>query len=324
MEQNINRTSLDPYSVSERLNSFPPPMRPLLQERLKELQGPLGYCMFPGCETKQQNIKAHSISKRFLNRLEDNQQVYVWNDKLGTDITLVHCKSATTFLGVCGQHDQQFSLIDNNDLNISKPNEKYLFLLAYRAILKELYIQEKLWEKNKDKPVNVRIYKQKSSLDSGRRYKEKVDAIYKERDWKKMQHKIFPINTNPTIAVSSFFSLDDIDPLATPEAMVSVLPINSEKTVCIFSAITDHKPALLKYLDRNLGSEHNKGFRVRLSALLLRDTLNYVISPVFWNNLSEHRKKIITEFLSKTTYQGSRIDISRASKRILLFSTVDD
>lgn len=324
MEQNINRMSLDPYSISERLNSLPPLMRPLLQKRLEELHGPLGYCMFPGCETKQQNIKAHSISKRFLNRLEDNQQVYVWNNKLGTDVALIHCKSATTFMGVCKQHDQQFSLIDNNDFNISNPNEEYLFMLAYRAILRELYIKEKLWEMIKSIPANVQIYWQKSTLDSGRRYKEKVDAIYKERDWKKMQHKIFLINTKPTIAVSSFFSLDDIDPLATPEAMVSVLPINSEKTVCIFSTITNDKSALLEYLDRNLGSEPNKQFLVRLSALLLRDTSNYVISPVFWNSLSEHRKKIITEFLSKTTNLGSRIDISRASERLLLFSPADD
>lgn len=318
--EDINRTSLDPFSRSERLNHIHPLLRPLLQERFEELQGPLSYCMFPECVTKHGNIKAHSISKRFLNRIADNHQVYVLNDKFGPDVKLISTKKATTFLGICEQHDQQFSLIDKSDLNIYDPNVQYLFLLAYRAILKELFIQEKRWERYKNIPVDTRLFFHKSSLDSGRRYKERIDKIYMRKDWKGMQHQIFHINSKPTMAVSSFFSLDDIDDSSTAEATVSVLPINSETTVCIFSATTEHNPALLEYLDRNLGSERDEQFRVRLSALLLRDNSNYVISPVFWNNLTEHRKNAITELLSKTTYQGSCIDISRVNKEILLFS----
>ena len=320
--EDINRTSLDPSSFSERLDRIPPSLRPQLQERFEELQSPLSYCMFPGCVTEHGNIKAHSISKRFLNKIADNHQVYVWNTRLGPDVQLISTKKATIFLGICEQHDQQFSPIDKSDFNISNPNMKYLFLLAYRAILKELYIKEKGWEMVKDKPVDIRRFFYKSSLDSGRRYKERIDKIYMNKDWNCMQHQIFHINTKPTIAVSSFFSLDDLDDLSTAEATVSVLPINSETTVCIFSATTNHNPALLEYLDRNLGTERDEQFRVRLSALLLRDNSNYVISPVFWNNLAEHRKNAITEFLSKTTYQGSCIDISRENKEILLFSTV--
>ena len=322
--EDINRTSLDPYSLNELVSYLPSILRSDLQNRFEDFRSPLSYCMFPGCVTEHGNIKAHSISKGFLNRIADNHQVYVWNTKLGPDVKLISTKKATIFLGVCEQHDQQFSPIDKSDFNISNPNMKYLFLLAYRAILRELYFKEKGWEMMKNIPVNMMIFRYKSSLDSGRKYKEKVDNIYMGKDWKGMQHQIFYIKTKPTIAVSSFFSLDDIDDFSTAQAIVSVLPINSETTVCIFSATTEHNPALLEYLDRNLGSERDKQFLVRLSALLLRDNSNYVISPVFWKNLTEYRKEIITEFLSKTTYQGSCIDISRVSKEILLFSTVND
>lgn len=323
MNESNYRTELDPMSSRERLQFFPKNKLSELRKAWKDLHRPLKNCLFPGCSVENQNIMAHSISKRFLNRLADNNKVYIWNHNLGgKEITLVPCKKATTFPGVCSAHDQHFSLIDKQDIDISNPDKKYLFLLTYRALLKEIYIKEKLWEKIQNKKISadVRIWSQKSSLDNLRKYKEIIDKMYIDKDWNGIFTKIIPLRTAPTIAVSSLFSLDDDKPLALGQATVSVLPHNADTTICIFSATTNQKIALIEYLNRNICATKTREFLRRLSLTLLRDNENFVLSPKFWNRLPQYQQDLITNFVSKTLFQGSRVDINRVNENLTLFS----
>lgn len=324
MNESNDRTELDPMSPRERLRLLPKIYLSKLQRARKSLHRPLKHCLFPGCSAENQNIKAHSISKRFLYRLADNNKVYMWNHNIGgKEIALVSCKKATIFSGVCSLHDQHFSLIDKQDIDISNPNKKYFFLLVYRALLREMYLKEKLWEKTKNVPADVQVWWQKSSLDNLRKYKAVIDELYSNKDWNGMFTKIIQVRTKPTIAVSSLFSLDDINPLALGQATVSVLPYNADITICIFSAIASQKSALIEYLDRNIYETRTKNFHQRLSLTLLRDNENLVLSPKFWDNLPQNQQNSIANFLSKTLFQGSRVDTNRVSENFTLFSNPD-
>ena len=322
MNENNYRTELDPMSPRERLQLLPETFLSELQKAWKSLHSPLKNCLFPGCSAENQNIKAHSISKRFLNILaDDNNKVYIWNHNIGgKEIELVSCKNATIFSGVCSAHDQHFSLIDKQDIDISNSNKKYFFLLAYRALLRELFFKEKMWSKIKDIPANKYTWWHKASLDNLRKYKKVIDEMYINKNWDGLFTKIIQVRSKPTIAVSSLFSLDDIEPLDLGQATVSVLPHNTDTTICIFSTIIDQKSVLLKYLDRNIYAKKGKQFLHRLSCMLMRDNENFVLSPKFWDKLPQYEQELIVNFVSKTLFQGSRIDTNRGSEKFTLFA----
>lgn len=103
-------------------------------------------CFFPDntiCE--KQAIKAHSIQNRgVLGELEENGHVFVLTpvqdleNSPRLEFQKVGRSKAKTFSGLCKKHDTcLFHPIDTNPLNID--DEEHLFLLSYRAVLRELH-----------------------------------------------------------------------------------------------------------------------------------------------------------------------------------------
>ena len=93
-------------------------------------------CYFIGCD--QPTIRAHSISnKRLLLKLSKDGQVMHF-DKNSSDwgsLTETGRNAATTFQGMCGDHDKIFHPIDNEDYSLNNAEQEYLF--AMRAAAKE-------------------------------------------------------------------------------------------------------------------------------------------------------------------------------------------
>ncbi len=112
-------------------------------------------CIYPvasGC--RQPAIDAHSIQKSGkLGELAHDGHVYAFDLKpvfgetpTPHDLHLRGQKKATTFAGLCSEHDNRlFDPIDNNEIDLEDP--EHLFLLAYRSVLKDAHgaLKLKMW-----------------------------------------------------------------------------------------------------------------------------------------------------------------------------------
>ena len=102
-------------------------------------------CLEPYMQCNGSIIRAHTVqNSKVLDLLVRDGHVVSfkhWYEKDRgpiIDYGLVGRKEATTFTGLCDEHDNEvFRPIDTNDINAE--NQQHLFLLAYRAVLRELH-----------------------------------------------------------------------------------------------------------------------------------------------------------------------------------------
>jgi len=103
-------------------------------------------CLEPNEKCEHPTIRSHSIpSATVLSRLERDGHIVMPKMKLRypppaqVEFKRVGKNKATTFSGLCAQHDYRiFRSIDNTLPDVSNP--KHLFLMAYRAVLREFYV----------------------------------------------------------------------------------------------------------------------------------------------------------------------------------------
>lgn len=310
----LNRLGSDLSITPEIKNAF------YKQNRVRKT---LKICLAPKCSSKSTDIIAsHSISKsQILNKLAVNGQVWAPNRNYGitnkgetimtSPFKLVGVNKATTFSGLCGLHDQEFfRMLDIKDVDISDP--EYLFKLAYRALLRELY-NRLIFEKTiQNQPILSRHPDTNSLIDRStfrlralqylKQYKSEVDHLLIAERWDEFRHVSYVLDkASPTVAVSGFVSLDDVDRFSNAKAAYSILP-TLKGVIAIFSSRASDYPALQSYLDRNLSAPlKSRRFQNELSVLILRDTDNFVISPRYWDSLSHERQnQIIRYFLVST------------------------
>lgn len=112
-------------------------------------------CIYPVMPECNQRAKdAHSIQKNGkLAELAHNGQVYAFNlepvfgeTPRPHDLRLRGYNKATTFAGLCNEHDTKlFYPLDNNPIDLDDP--EHLFLLAYRSFLKNAHgaLKLKIW-----------------------------------------------------------------------------------------------------------------------------------------------------------------------------------
>ena len=157
-------------------------------------------CFWAKTDCNKAPINAHSIqNSKTLDRLVYDNHVYMAVTKQDLDgvpdieFKLVGRNKATTFTGLCSEHDRELFLpIDCHEFDIN--NEEQKFLIAYRSVLRELHsrmkaakdIQEgclKFSESNSDNTIVDKImcipipYIIKSA--DFYEYKQAYDNIYK-------------------------------------------------------------------------------------------------------------------------------------------------
>ncbi len=280
-------------------------------------------CHEPTETCDQQAIRAHSIpSSTVLSRLSHDGHVVMPYLKLKFpppaefSFKLVGRNNATTFSGLCAEHDNNlFQPIDDQlpDLN----NKAHLFLLAYRAALREYHmvLQNAIrFQSTYQKEIEVGLSSgnEPSSLGmiatvnvlnayESYEYKRRFDRYSLSCDWSQLKHYVlFLRNQPPSIAVSSMFSLDDIDVDApkTPRVTLSVFPIHSDVAV-ILSAIPEDAPFVSAYLHSLLSSEEFFQ-KYLLSKIILGSCDNFVIAPQYYDSMSQERKEAIGQFYIDT------------------------
>lgn len=221
---------------------------------------------------------------------------------------------ATTFSGLCGQHDNDiFRSIDDRLPDLS--DQTHLFLLAYRAVLREYYVvlqNAVRFQSTYRKRVELGLSPGTEPCKFGMfalshlcnayecyEYKRHIDLAYLAGDWSQLNHHVLLIkNQSPSIAVSSMFSLDEVDAPETPRVTLSVFPTESDVAV-VFSAIPSDSPYVDTYLHRLLTSESYLQ-KYLLSKLILQSCDNFVIDPQYYDSMPQDRKDAICQFYVNT------------------------
>jgi hypothetical protein len=286
-------------------------------------------------------IRAHSLQRQgALRLLSVNGQVVMLRQHIYADspprisFERVGMRKATVFTGLCSYHDTSlFRPIEANVLDLENP--EHLFLLAYRAVLRETHVcleaatrlqsvymkKVKLGLADSNNPTRAELFVVHRLIVGYRTwlYKTMIDEAFQHRDLRAIQHDVVDLGqTDPCIAVSSLFSLDDVwveDDVA--RVALTVLPTSKGRTVAVMSyadrdarkARTRLRPVL-----------HARGERQRylLSRVILERSDNIAFSPALVQRLSEERRKIIVRFFEATILRN---DTESEDDRLNVFNS---
>ena len=314
-----------------------------IAEFFKTMKWSFSKCLDPTLTCQESAIRAHSIQNaNALSLIEEDNHVYelklrVTDGKPVCAFQKVGRNNASTFAGMCGQHDTEiFRPIDSKPL--ATDNLEQLFLIAYRSVTRELHaVMEgaaRIQGSYKNlvgvgkvpgtefSPAGLEATQHLLKAWSVWKYRHK----YFDRDlvrgrFSNIKHSIFKIeNEKPILAASSFFSVDH-KPWEKSFAAVTtnVVPTSLTETVIIFIYASEHSGKIRKYIAPIILAKGKKQ-KYELSYLLLSDAENFFVSPRevhCWSD--EKRKHIETSFVSTI---GGGATLERTPELMLFDTTV--
>jgi hypothetical protein len=297
-------------------------------------------CLWPKPDCTKDCINAHSIQNRqILDQLASNNHVVmaVAKQNLDTEPKIEFKKvgrnKATTFTGLCSEHDSQlFRPIDINKFDSS--NEEQKFLIAYRSVLRELhtrikkaidsqniyqeFVNKKQCDpKNMDRPMLEATMAIANAIDLYK-YKYVYDHIYNSNSFTKIEHECIRIERNCPLAVSSPFDpIKSIISLKRPEPKFIVLNVFPQKkdTIILLSYLRDHQKDLRPYANEIINASGEYQLYL-LSKTILRYCENFVISPQHFNLFSQQKIDAIKKFYLATVTQ---LDLDQNDENLMLF-----
>ncbi len=279
-------------------------------------------CLDPEESCEQQPIRAHSLQNaRILDQLCRNGHVIMPSLRHNSDgessvaFNLVGRNKATIFMGLCAKHDERtFKPIDAFHCDFSNP--QHLFLISYRSILKEAHACfEKAYKKQTaymarvsgglspgDKPDAAGLEATAWLVNAydTYRYKRIFDEAYLGGDYAAVHYLHFEFaDLNPSIGVSSLFSLDDLEwPEDVARVTLNVFPLDKNVHV-IFTFTEVDRPIVHQFLDRvRSASEYYQ--RYLISKIILQHCENFVISPQYFDGMSQEKQEAIKSFFETT------------------------
>jgi len=282
-------------------------------------------CLESTGKCNRKPIRAHSIQNaRVLEQLCRNGHVVMIqrsHDKgrLTIGFRYVGRNTATTFAGLCAIHDSElFQPIEDEIVNLG--NKSNLFLLAYRAVIRELHTCIDGAVKNQamylsrvqlglspaDRPdfAGRQATERLSNAYDANCYKEKYDKLYFSRDYSTLRHHILTFEHTCRIAVNSTFSLDNFEWTHDDVARIclNIFPMKG-RTHIIFSFLEKDAPVALEFLNHIIVSE---GFYQKyvLSKIVLQHCENFVIAPDYYESMSEKKKQAILQFCCDTIHRN--------------------
>ncbi len=134
-------------------------------------------------------------------------------------------------------------------------------------------------------------------------YKQKYDFAYLAQQYKGVHHRSFSFrHKRPTVAVSALYWLEILKPDETqvPWIAFNVYPTKDETHV-IFSFLESDE----EYVNSEIDNIFNVSIKRRLwllSGKIISTTENFVISPTFWNGLSEKKRHAIVTHYRDTLF----------------------
>lgn len=290
------------------------------------------YCLCPPKESTNcagSIVKAHSVQKSgALEKIALSGHVYGFdysfikhtpNDEI--EIKKIGINTASTFTGFCGYHDNK--IFENLDNNSCSSMEEYTFLLAYRAICRELFVKSAqsnnsdfLREMDKGKKLDEQIDIQsfakdyKLGVESGLRdlinHKILFDVFLLNNDYSAIRYYIIKLSNVPNFMCSSViypeydFNGDIIQDLGDTDKKMDLLSYTVSMfqsfVVIVFIWSEDSNFSSLKFV---------KSLHVMSDAELLKVLTRFVyitcenlfFNISWWNNLQPLvRDKLLERF----------------------------
>lgn len=298
-------------------------------------------CLAPSGNCENAPTKVHSIqNSRIFDLLQNDGHLVSFkitpSSEIGPHLDFderIGRNQASTFQGLCNNHDTKiFQEIENQNLDL-KNNSKQLFLFAYRAVLKEMHsvtltalrtqstykkqIELGLLPKNEPSAFGLWATDWVRNAYLMNLYKNKYDEVYLSESFKDIQHDLIVLqDQSPTIAVSSLFSLDHIkiqDDIA--RVALSIFPKNESETIILFSYLKLEAPKAREEL-KEIFFAGPLLKRKLISKLVLQNCENFFISPIYFESWSKSKRKLVKDYFNKTLY-GQNVEID--SSEILLF-----
>jgi hypothetical protein len=281
------------------------------------LKKPFVRCYAPGDACEQDPIRAHSVQNAsILELLQERGHVYAPRLQLTLreprlEFGLIGRNLATTFHGLCNEHDTEiFRPIETAPLD--PLNEEHLFLLSYRAVLKETHataksavdtqsgytagVKEGLFPDQPCAPGMLAVEHMVLAWAT-HMHKVRYDKIYQDKSYNSLVHFSFDLKVKPTMAACALLSTgrfcDTTDSLSY--ATLNVLPI-AETTHMVISCLREHESDLRRTFIKFLRSGN---LRECVSYLVLKRCENFVIRPSAFEALTAEQREECHRFFSR-------------------------
>lgn len=289
---------------------------------IEQLSSRFDICMWPACKCTKPAIRAHSVqNSRVLDLLHRKGHVVMprlrssFSDGPTLQFEEIGRNKATTFTGLCSSHDHQmFAPIETKAFDAS--NAQHLFLIAYRAVLKEAHASLKagidsqtnylqgaeagLFPRDEPSAPGMAAIEQMMAGYLVHQIKERYDEAFMTSQWSRTRHTTLHLDTPPGVAVNAFFTTDLWSEETDTPAMVSlnILPYRG-KTLAVFSSLLEHAKQVETAFDRIISSSGT--FQLyELSKLVLKKCENIVLAPALYDTFSRRQKEHITTFFERT------------------------
>jgi hypothetical protein len=294
-------------------------------------------CHEPSETCRQPAIRAHSIPNgSVLSTLMDDGHIIMPQMKLKKhqspeiEFKRVGRNKATTFSGLCSTHDNAiFRPIDTEKPNSN--DRSHLFLLAYRAVLREYHaclqnglrsqsvyqnhVELGLSSNTEPSDLGMLAIANLANAYESYEYKKVFDLAYLSSDWSQFMHHVIVFQNQPaTIAVNSMFSLDGIDAPVTPRVTLNVYPTDGD-VIVIFSATATDAPFVAGYISPILSAEVYYQ-KYLLSKLILQSCENFVIAPRYYDSLPQESKDALLRFFIDSIQHNAE---NHEDERLYLF-----
>lgn len=310
---------------------------------MKQLASSLELCLCPGDKCFSNAIRAHSVQNQcVLDVLCQNGHVVMPKLDLTFDKppTVIFRKvgrnNATTFTGLCATHDHAlFQPIESYPVDMKSAH--HLFLLAYRAVLKETHaarkaaidlqlsyqkaVEKDLFPLNEPSPPGMLAVELMMAAYLVEEVKGQMGEAFLSRNWQRVCHEVTELDVGPSVAVNSMFSTGIYSEKTDGAAFITlnVFP-RSGKTTVIFSYLEEHRSQALEAYG-NIWSASGYYKQYLLSKLILMKCENLVIAPNLHGAFSKKQKEIITHFYERNVC-GHTYDVD--DPRLYLFAPVFD
>jgi hypothetical protein len=278
----------------------------------------------PACEKPA--IRAHSIQNaRVLDLLAVENHVYApevtMDSERGPQVSIARVgrNDATTFTGLCAEHDARFfAAIDKAPLDVA--SDEHRFLLAWRAAFFESHATGVVVQQTQaayqkrvefgldpsDEPSPAGLHAVSAMCNAWQVYRWRVDLdlAYHEARLPLLCHESLVLDVRaPTVAAAGLFSVGTRrNPNDLRCVTLNILPLSRTRTWVLFSFKPGDRREARKALRRVLDAPaHNLKYQV--SRLLLQRCQNFVLSPAFAEMWSPERKRSVVSFFERTLWE---------------------
>ena len=280
----------------------------LMNARYSRCLGPDIFCNKPA-------IRAHSIqNSRILELIAVDGHVIVLQSRITKDgpavsLRTVGRNTASTFTGLCADHDQEiFRPIDTAPIDLE--DQEHLFLVTYRAAYREFHaclqtamrlqtaylqrVDSGLDPPSTPTPAGLLATHRIAVAHEMFGWKVALDEARVQRDFGLVAHDVIRLERQPpTIAACSLYSVDHLMGVdSTLRIHLNVLPLSRIESAVVFSYAATDADLARAHLDRVLGSRgaHQK---YELSRVVLENCENFVLNPEYVAAWDEQKLRIV-------------------------------